>query len=303
MNELIIDEDIKSKIYTVRNVQVMLDSDLAKLYDVESKRLNEQVKRNIARFPQQFRFQLTEKEYQNLRSQFAASSSNDSLRSQSVTLNHGGRRYLPYVFTEQGVSMLSAVLKSDKAIQTSIHIINSFVKMRQFLSHNGDIFKRLDLVEKRQISYEIKTDEKFEKLFDALEDKTIKPKQGIFYDGQMFDAYIFVSDLIRSAKSKIILIDNYVDDSVLTLFSKNQNVDVTIYTKNISKQLNLDFKKYNSQYKKIEIKKFENSHDRFLILDDKEIYHIGASLKDLGKKWFAFSKMDIKSFDILERIS
>lgn len=198
----------------------MLDSDLAKLYDVESKRLNEQVKRNIARFPQQFRFQLTEKEYQNLRSQFAASSSNDSLRSQSVTLNHGGRRYLPYVFTEQGVSMLSAVLKSDKAIQTSIHIINSFVKMRQFLSHNGDIFKRLDLVEKRQISYEIKTDEKFEKLFDALEDKTIKPKQGIFYDGQMFDAYIFVSDLIRSAKSKIILIDNYVDDSVLTLFSK-----------------------------------------------------------------------------------
>jgi len=305
MNELVIDEDIKNKIYTIRDMQVMLDSDLAKLYDVESKRLNEQVKRNIARFPQQFRFQLTEEEYQNLRSQFATSRSNDSLRSQIATLeNMRGkhRKYLPYVFTEQGVSMLSAVLKSDKAIEISIHIINSFVKMREFLSHNGDVFKRLDLVEKRQISYEIKTDEKFEKLFDALEDKTIKPKQGIFYDGQMFDAYIFVSDLIRSAKSKIILIDNYVDDSVLTLFSKNQNVEITIYTKNITKQLSLDLKKYNSQYKKIEIKKFENSHDRFLILDDKELYHIGASLKDLGKKWFAFSKMDLRSFDVLERL-
>jgi len=305
MNELVIDEDIKNKIYTIRDMQVMLDSDLAKLYDVESKRLNEQVKRNIARFPQQFRFQLTEEEYQNLRSQFATSSSNDSLRSQIATLeNMRGkhRKYLPYVFTEQGVSMLSAVLKSDKAIEISIHIINSFVKMREFLSHNGDVFKRLDLVEKRQISYEIKTDEKFEKLFDALEDKTIKPKQGIFYDGQMFDAYIFVSDLIRSAKSKIILIDNYVDDTVLTLFSKNQNIDVIIYTKNITKQLSLDLKKYNSQYKKIEIKKFENSHDRFLILDDKELYHLGASLKDLGKKWFAFSKMDLRSFDVLERL-
>jgi len=305
MNELVIDEDIKNKIYTIRDMQVMLDSDLAKLYDVESKRLNEQVKRNIARFPQQFRFQLTEEEYQNLRSQFATSRSNDSLRSQIATLeNMRGkhRKYLPYVFTEQGVSMLSAVLKSDKAIEISIHIINSFVKMREFLSHNGDVFKRLDLVEKRQISYEIKTDEKFEKLFDALEDKTIKPKQGIFYDGQMFDAYTFVSDLIRSAKSKIILIDNYVDDSILTLFLKNQNIEVIIYTKNITKQLSLELKKYNSQYKKIEIKKFENSHDRFLILDNKELYHLGASLKDLGKKWFAFSKMDLRSFDVLERL-
>jgi hypothetical protein len=198
--------------------------------------------------------------------------------------------------------MLSAVLRSETAVKTSIQIINSFVKMRQFLTQNADMFKRLELVEKRQITHEIKTDEKFEKLFDALEDKTIKPKQGIFYDGQMFDAYSFVSDLIRSAETKIILIDNYVDDSVLTLFSKNQDVEVTIYTKSISKQLNLDLKKYNSQYKQIEIKKFDSSHDRFLILDDKEVYHIGASLKDLGKKWFAFSKMDIKSFDVFGRL-
>jgi len=136
----------------------------------------------------------------------------------------------------------------------------------------------------------------------GLESNYIKPKQGIFYDGQMFDAYTFISDLIRGAKSKIILIDNYVDDSVLTLFSKNQNIEVTIYTKTISKQLTLDLQKYNSQYKPIEIKKFENSHDRFLILDDKEAYHIGASLKDLGKKWFAFSKMEIESFDVLSRL-
>jgi hypothetical protein len=174
--------------------------------------------------------------------------------------------------------------------------------MRQFLTQNADMFKRLELVEKRQINHEVKTDEKFEKLFDALEDKSLKPKQGIFYDGQMFDAYSFVSDLVRSAKTKIILIDNYVDESVLTLFSKNQDVEVTIYTKSISKQLSLDLKKYNSQYKPIEIKKFENSHDRFLILDDKEVYHVGASLKDLGKKWFAFSKMDMKSFDVLNRL-
>lgn len=298
MNELIIDEDIKNKIYTIRDIQVMIDRDLAKLYGVEPKRLNEQVKRNIERFPKQFRFQLTEEEYQNLRSQFATSSSNDSLRSQIVTSSHGGRRYLPYVFTEQGVSMLSAVLKSKVAVEISIKIINSFVNMRKIISTNSLIYQRLDSLEKKQIS----NDEKFEKLFNALEDKSIKSKQGIFYDGQMFDAYSFVSDLIRSAKTKIILIDNYVDDSVLTLFSKNQDVEVIIYTKTISKQLSLDLKKYNSQYRKIEIKKFENSHDRFLILDDKELYHIGASLKDLGKKWFAFSKMDIGNFDILERL-
>jgi hypothetical protein len=170
--------------------------------------------------------------------------------------------------------------------------------MRKFISNNALIFERLDSLENKQLN----TDKKIKTILNAIEDKSIKPKQGIFYDGQMFDAYTFVSDLIRSAKSKIILIDNYVDDSVLTLFSKNQNIDVIIYTKNISKQLNLDLKKYNSQYKKIEIKKFENSHDRFLIVDEKELFHLGASLKDLGKKWFAFSKMDLKSLDVLKRL-
>jgi hypothetical protein len=301
MNELVIDEDIKNKIYTIRDMQVMMDRDLAKLYSVETKVFNQAVKRNIERFPKEFRFQLTENEYQNWRSQIVTLSSNDALRSQNVTLESQRgkhRKYLPYAFTEQGVSMLSAILKSKIAIEISIKIINSFVNMRKIISNNSLMYQKIDNLEKKQIL----NDEKFEKLFNALEDKTIKPKQGIFYDGQMFDAYTFVSELIRSAKSKIILIDNYVDDSVLTLLSKNQNIDVVIYTKNISKQLSLDLKKYNSQYKKIEIKKFENSHDRFLILDDKELFHIGASLKDLGKKWFAFSKMDTKSFDVLKRL-
>ncbi|PHO13199.1 DNA-binding protein [Malaciobacter marinus] len=286
MNELVIDEDIKNKIYTVRDMQVMFDRDLAKLYGIETKVFNQAVKRNIARFPENFRFQLTEIEKDEL----------VTICDRFNTLKHSSSN--PYAFTEQGVSMLSAVLKSKVAIDISIKIINSFVNMRKVISTNNLLYQRLDNLEKKQMS----NDERFEELFDALENKSLKPKQGIFYDGQMFAAYTFVSDLIRSAKSKIILIDNYVDDSVLTLFSKNQNVDVIIHTKSISKQLSLDLKKYNSQYKKIEIKKFENSHDRFLIIDDKEFYHIGASLKDLGKKWFAFSKMDLKSFDVLERL-
>jgi hypothetical protein len=292
-------QDIQSKIYTIRGLQVMLDSDLANLYDVESKRLNEQVKRNIERFPEKFRFQLTEDEYQNLKSQFATS----SLVSQNETpQKHGGRRYLPYVFTEQGVSMLSAVLKSKTAIEVSIKIMDSFVSMRKFISFNNNLFQRLDAIEKRQLGYELKSDEKFEKLFEAIEQKELKPSYGIFYDGQMFDAYAFISDLIRGAKSKIVLIDNYIDDSVLTLFSKNQDVDVTIYTHSISKQLELDLQKYNAQYKAITIKSFKSSHDRFMIVDNMEVYHIGASLKDLGKKWFAFSKIGIEPLEILENL-
>ena len=327
MNELIeIDEEnIKNKIFSIRGLSVMLDRDLAELYEVESKRLNEQVKRNIERFPENFRFQLTQEEYQNLRSQFATLSSNNSLRSQIATLeSKRGKysKYLPYVFTEQGVSMLSAVLKSKVAIEISIKIINSFVNMRKTISNNTFVSKRLETLEHKQFL----NDEKFNKLFDALEDKSLKPKQGIFYDGQVFqgnfftkvktafasfDAYVFVSNLIKSAKSSIVLIDNYVDESVLTMLSKrNVSVSVTIYTKNINKQLQLDIKKYNAQYPSIILKKLDASHDRFLILDDKEVYHIGASLKDLDKKWFflilaglhAFSRFDIGSFDILDKL-
>jgi len=291
--------DIQSKIYNIRGLQVMWDSELAELYDVESKRLNEQVKRNIERFPLKFRFQLTENEYQNLRSQFATS----SLVSQNITPSkHGGRRYLPYVFTEQGVSMLSAVLNSKTAIDISIKIMDSFVNMRKFISQNNSIFQRLDNIETLRIKDKIKSDEKFDKLFNALEDKDLKPTQGIFYNGQMFDAYTFIADLIRDAKSSIVLIDNFCDDTTLLLFSKNQDIAVTIYTHTLSKQLKLDLDKYNSQYKNITIKTFKNSHDRFMIVDDKVVYHIGASLKDLGKKWFAFSKIGIDASDILDKL-
>jgi len=298
MNELLITEEtLKNKIFTVRGLQVMLDKDLSELYEVESKRLNEQVKRNIERFPENFRFQLTQKEYENLRSQFATL----SLDLESTWGKH--TKYLPYVFTEQGVSMLSAVLKSKVAIEVSIKIINSFVNMRKTISQNSSIFQRLENIETLRIKDKIESDEKFDKIFDALEDKSFKPKQGIFYDGQVYDAYLFVADLIKSAKKSIVIIDNYIDESVLTMLSKrDENVSATIHTKNISKQLLLDLEKHNTQYPNIEIKKFDSSHDRFLILDENEVYHIGASLKDLGKKWFAFSKLDVGSFDILDRL-
>jgi hypothetical protein len=294
MNEPIVQTEIENKIFTIRGVQVMVDTNLAEMYGVDTKVFNQAIKRNIERFPDEFRFQLTQEEFDNLRSQIVTSSEHIQ--------QHGGRRYIPYVFTEQGVSMLSAVLRSDTAIKTSIQIINSFVKMRSFLSQNADIFTRLELVEKRQISNEIKIDEKFEKLFDALEDKSIKPKQGILFDGQIYDAYVFVNDLLKSAKSEAVLIDNYIDESVFTLFSKYPNLKIKIYTQSINKQLRLDFQKYNSQYKNVEIYEFKKAHDRFLILDEKEIYHIGASLKDLGKKWFAFSKFEMDAFEILGKL-
>ncbi|MDY0181656.1 ORF6N domain-containing protein [Aliarcobacter skirrowii] len=306
MNELIINnQTIQDKIYTIRGVQVMLDEDLAVLYGVETKNLNKAVNRNMDRFPEKFRFQLTQEEYDNLKFQIGTSSLNASLRSQFVTLEkqHGGRRYLPYVFTEQGVSMLSAVLRSKTAIEVSIKIIDSFVNMRKFLSQNASLFTRIDSIEKRQISYEIKNDTKVDAILNAIEEKGTPQKQHIFYDGQIFDAYLFVSDIIKSAKSSIKLIDNYIDESTLVLFTKRDaKVDMKIYTKTISKELKLDLEKHNAQYPKIEIKKFELSHDRFLIIDEKEVYHFGASLKDLGKKWFAVSKMDINSFELLGKL-
>jgi len=269
-------------------MQVMLDRDLAELYGVETRRLNEQVKRNIERFPKEFMFQLAKNELDNWKSQFATSNK-----------EFIGLRKMPYVFTEQGVSMLSAVIKSKVAIETSIMIINSFVQMRKFISNNALIFDKFEQIGQKILKH----DEKFDKIFKAIESKDIKPKQGIFFDGQIFDAYIFINDIIKSAKKSIILIDNYIDESTLTILSKrDKNCKATIYTKNITKQIRLDIEKHNKQYPKIDIKKFDLSHDRFLIIDDNEVYHIGASLKDLGKKWFAFSKMDIESFEIMERL-
>lgn len=290
VNELTIidNQTIHNKIYTLRGVQVMVDRDLALLYGVETRRLNEQVKRNIERFPEEFMFQMTSEELENWMSQIATS--NKEIM---------GLRKLPFVFTEQGVSMLSAVLKSQTAVQTSIQIINSFVNMRKFISSNADMFLRFERVEQRLSLH----DENFNKLFNAIEEKGTPQKQHIFYDGQIFDAYLFVSDIIKNAKSSIKLIDNYIDETTLVLFTKRElHVKALIYTKNISKQLQLDLQKHNAQYPIIEIKKFELSHDRFLIIDEQEIYHFGASLKDLGNKWFAVSKMDINSFELLGKL-
>jgi len=286
MDKLILNEDhIRNRIFTIRGKQVMLDSDLAKLYEVSTSRLNEQVKRNIERFPEDFMFKLSQKEWQNLKSQNATSS-------------WGGRRKPPNVFTEQGVSTLSGVLHSKTAIQVNIAIMRAFVGMRKFLMANANLFQRLDRLEIKQLE----TDNKVSKIINALETDSLQPKQGIFYNGQIFDAYKFVSELVKTAKKNIVLIDNYIDESVLTLFSKNQKISVTIYTKNISKQLQLDVKKYNAQYKPITLKRFDQAHDRFLIIDQADVYHFGASLKDLGKKWFAFSKFDINAIEMLQKL-
>lgn len=268
----------------------MLDYDLAELYGVEVKRLNEQVKRNINRFPKRFRFQLTKQELENLKSQFATS---------SRVLQHGGKRKLSYAFTEQGVSMLSAVLKSETAINVSIQIMDAFVYMRKFIANNASIFQRLDKVEQKQLI----TDTKLDKVLNAIELKEITPKQGIFYNGQIFDAYKLVADIIRTAKKSIIVIDNYIDDTTLQLFTKRKStVNVVLYTKNISKTLKQDLEKYNAQYLKIEVLKLQTSHDRFMIIDSKNVYHFGASLKDLGKKWFAFSKLELDAKEIIEKL-
>jgi ORF6N domain len=271
-NIIISQDQLEERIYTIRGKQVMIDYHLAELYELETKRLNEQVKRNSNRFPESFMFQLTNIELNSLRSQIATAK----------------RRTLPYVFTEQGIAMLSAVLNSNIAVKVSIQIMNAFVNMRHFVLKNALISQRLEKIELKQNE----TDQKFEQIFKALESSFI-PTQGVFFEGQVFDAYELTSKIIRTAKKSILLIDNYIDESTLVhLSKKNKDVKVQLLTKNSSKQLLLDVKKANEQYGNFEIQIFDKSHDRFLIIDGVEVYHLGASLKDLGKKWFAFSKMD-----------
>ncbi len=280
-------QSLQNRIFIIRGLQVMVDRDLAEIYDVGTKVLNQAVKRNIDRFPEMFRFQLDEGEKNKL---VTDCDRFEKLKHSTVA---------PYVFTEQGVAMLSAVLRSDTAVKVSIKIIQAFVEMKKFISNNAIIFQRLDHIEQKQLI----TDTKLDKVFAALEAGEIKPKQGIFFEGQIFDAYVFVADLVKLARKSIILIDNYVDETVLTLLAKRtKNCTATIYTKTISKKLQLDLKKHNQQYTAIEVKTFDNAHDRFLILDDQDIYHFGASLKDLGKKWFAFSKFEKGAVEVLGRL-
>ena len=273
-------ENIKNLIYTIRGKQVMLDSDVAILYHYTTKNINKAVKRNVERFPEDFCFQLTEKEIENLRFQFGTSS--------LMKENYGGRRYLPYVFTEQGISMLSGILKNDIAIQVSINIIRAFIEMRKFLASNGQIFERLTNVEYKLLEH----DKKFDKVFDELQNEE-NIEQKIFFEGQIYDAYSLIIDIIKSANKKILIIDNYIDDSILKMLAKkNKEVEVVILTSNKSNIQNLDVKKFNREYPRLKVAKTDKFHDRFIIIDNKELYHCGASIKDLGKKCFAITKIE-----------
>lgn len=286
--------DIKSMIHVVRGQQVMLDSDLALLYQVETKRLNERVKRNKARFPESFCFQLTKEEYDHLRSQFATSGSEE----------YGGRRYLPYVFTESGIAMLSAVLRSDVAVEVSIRIMSSFVEMRRFIAGNAALFERISAVELKQLEYQKKTDEKFDELFAYISDNedTI---QKIFYDGQIYDAFSLIVSLVQRAKKKIYLVDGYVDLVTLDMMAKrNDGVSVTIFTFSKTRLSQTDIDKFNKQYPGLTVKKTDVFHDRFLIIDENEVYHIGASIKDAGNKCFGISLIQDKEMadDLIKRL-
>ncbi len=279
---------MKNIIREIRGRQVILDADLARLYGVETKVLNQAVKRNIERFPEDFMFQLTREEI--LRSQFVTSKVDD---------NRGGSRYLPYAFTEQGIAMLSGILRSPTAIEVNIRIMRAFVEMRHLITDNANVFSRINTLEQRQLVAENKIDQ----VFSILERNDNAPKQGIFFEGQIYDAYNFASELICSAKKSIVLIDNYVDNAVLTMLDKRSAyVSAHIVTSRINHTLQLDLERHNAQYPPITISCYTKAHDRFLFIDE-NVYHIGASIKDLGKKLFGFSLMnDMSTGDILSRI-
>ena len=276
----------------IRGQHVMIDRDLAELYGVETRSLNQAVKRNIERFPERFMFQLTKEEIFSVES---------CSRSQIVILNEKkGRgsniKYLPYVFTEHGIAMLASVLKSETAVQISIKIIDAFIALRHFLQNNAQLFQRLEIVEKRQTSSEfhlLEHGKKIDELFDKMDRYKIEYRQGIFFKGQIFDAYAKFESFIAEAEKEIVLIDNYVDLSVLERLSKKQkDVKVTIYTDPKTKLSEQDIRKFNEQYPQLTLKHTSKAHDRFLIIDNSTLYHIGASLKDLGKKCFAFEVLD-----------
>lgn len=327
-------ENIENLIQVIRGKQVILDRDLARLYGVETRVLNQAVQRNIERFPADFMFQLSKEEFENWKSQFAISNKDEFSRSQIATLNddskdlrsqfatsnvnsinltsqivisngRGGQRYLPYAFTENGIAMLSSVLRSPIAIATNIQIMRAFTAMRRFIAANAQVFQRLEVIEHTQLSlaaHQEEADKKFEEIFRRLDDGSVTQKQGIFYDGQIFDAYVFITERVREAKKRIVLIDNYIDETVFTILDKRtQGTKAKVYTKNLTPQLSLDLEKHNAQYAPIEVEPFDRSHDRFLCIDD-TVYHIGASLKDLGKKWFAFAKMELTTDDLLTKI-
>ena len=292
----IVQPAIEKLIYVIRDKQVMIDSDLAMLYQVETGALNRAVKRNIKRFPDDFRFQLTVEEYENLKCQIGISSLNEN--------GYGGRRTLPYVFTEQGISMLASVLHSDIAINVSIGIMRVFVEMRRFIANNALLFERISNVELKQLEYQKQTDEKLEQIFEYISEHE-EASQKIFFDGQIYDAFSLIVSLIQKAEKEITLIDGYVDVGTFNLLAKkNEGVSVTVYTHQRTRLSNIDVANFNAQYPALEVKYTSVFHDRFLILDGKTAYHIGASLKDAGKKTFGITLINDESItkDILLRL-
>ena len=293
------EDKIQNLIHYIRGQQVMIDSDLAMLYNVETKRLNESVKRNAKRFPESFCFQLTEDEYADLRSQIATSNTKTEKAS-----SKGGRRYLPYAFTEQGIAMLSAVLRSDEAIQVSVNIMNTFVKMRRFMAENALMFDKLNSLELKQLEYQKESNEKFDQIFAYISEHE-EVGQKIFFEGQIYDAFSLLVSLIEKAENSIVLIDNYVDVGTLNILAKKkEGVDVTVYTVRRTRLASQDIANFNSQYPTLTVNYTGVFHDRFLIVDETTAYHIGASLKDAGKKCFGITRIEDIGIvsDILQRL-
>lgn len=289
---------VESLIYLVRNKQVMFDEDLAILYQVDTGLLNRAVKRNIDRFPDDFRFQLTKAEYETLRCQ------NGISKNDNITDGRGGRRYMPYAFTEQGIAMLSSVLRSNIATNVSIGIMRTFVEMRKFIANNALLFERISDIELKQHEYQRKTDERLEQVFEFISGQE-QPSQKVFFDGQIYDAFSLLVDLVVKAENEIILIDNYVDVDTLNILSKKKaGVNITIYTSKRTKLSLADVGIFNKQYPLLTLGYTEVFHDRFMILDNKTAYHIGASIKDAGKKSFAVSVLQDEKFikDIINRL-
>lgn len=287
---------VEKLIYVIRNKQVMVDSDLAMLYQVETGALNRAVKRNIKRFPEDFRFQLTVEEYENLKCQSGISSLNEN--------GYGGRRTIPYVFTEQGISMLASVLHSDVAINVSIGIMRAFVEMRRFIANNALLFERISSVELKQLEYQKRTDEKLDQIFEYISDHE-EVSQKVFFDGQIYDAFSLIVSLIRKAEKEITLIDGYVDVGTLNMLSKKkENVSVTIYTHERTRLSQTDVGNFNAQYPALAVKYTRAFHDRFLILDRETAYHVGASLKDAGKKCFGINLIQNEGIirDVMQRL-
>lgn len=275
---------IQNLIYIVRGKQVMLDSDLACLYQVETKYLNRCMKRNEKRFPSDFCFQLRKEEYENLRCQFGTSN--------GQTENYGGRRYMPYVYTEQGIAMLSAVLRSDIAIQVSIQIMQTFIEMRQYMANTYVMYERMNAMEIRQMALEERTDARFEQVFDYISSHK-EENQKIFFEGQVYDAFGLLVNMVQKAEAAIVVIDGYVDVVTLNILAKkNSGVAVTIYTLPSTKLTKQDITTFNTQYPHLDVRQTTAFHDRFLIIDEKEGYHLGASLKDAGKKCFALNHIE-----------